>query len=68
MLEGYNYRIYKDRGDITRVTVTLSKDIEKALKKKPYLTLEELKAKLPPKVYDILPLFNRREVEKLLLY
>ena len=40
-------------------------DVEKALKKKEYPTLEELRKRLPPELTDIAPLFNRREVEKL---
>ena len=43
-------------------------DIEKALKTKPYLTREELKKTLPPEVYDMIPLFCRREAEKLASY
>jgi hypothetical protein len=50
------------------VAAASTKDIEKALKTKPYLTIEELKKMLPPEVYDMLPLFNRRDAERLAPY
>jgi hypothetical protein len=43
-------------------------DIEKVLKTKEYPTIEELKKRLPPELYDIVPLFNQREAEKLAPY
>jgi hypothetical protein len=41
------------------LAAAISADIEKVLKTKEYLTTEELKKRLPPELYDIVPLFNQ---------
>ena len=63
--EGRNHGIHKDRGSLLTVAVATMEDIQKSLKKKAYPTVEELKRKLPPEVHDMIPLFSRREAEKL---
>jgi hypothetical protein len=50
------------------LTATILADIEKALKTKEYLIIEELKKRLPPELYDIVLLFNKQEAEKLTPY
>jgi hypothetical protein len=50
------------------LTTTILADIEKALKTKEYLIIEELKKRLPLELYNIVPLFNQQEAEKLAPY
>jgi transposase InsO family protein len=63
--EGQNHLEQEDHGNYTALAASIATDIEKALKTKPYLTQEELKQTLPPEVHDMIPLFCRREAEKL---
>jgi len=68
MSEGHNYRGYRDRGGFIILAALTSADIEKALKTKEHPIIEGLKKKLPSEINDIVPLFSRREAEKLALY
>jgi transposase InsO family protein len=63
--EGRNHLDHEDYGSFTTVAAATTKDIEKALQTKPYPTIDELKRMIPPEVHDMLPLFNRREAERL---
>jgi hypothetical protein len=63
--EGRNHKDHEDYGCVTTLAAAISADIEKALKTKEYPTTEELKKRLPPELYDMVPLFNQREAEKL---
>ena len=66
--EGRNHLEYEDNGNYTTLAASIAADIEKALKTKGYPTREELKKKLPPEIHDMIPLFSRREAEKLAPY
>jgi len=63
--EGLNHLEYEDSGDYTTLAASIASDIEKALKTKAFPTQAELKKTLPPEVHDMIPLFCRREAEKL---
>ena len=63
--EGRNHLDHEDRGSFTTVAAATTKDIEKAMETKPYITIGDLKKMIPPEFHDMLPLFNRREAEKL---
>jgi len=66
--EGKNQQELVEAGAFTSLAAATSEDIEKALITKGYPTEEELKKRLPPEVWDMLPLFSRREAEKLAPY
>jgi hypothetical protein len=48
--EGRNYREFKDSGKYLALTAITLSDVEKALKLKLYLIVEEIKNKLPPEI------------------
>ena len=66
--EGIHYLEKEDTSKFLIVAIVVLEDIEKALKKKEYLTLEALQKKLLPKVRDLALLFNYQEAEKLVLF
>jgi len=63
--EGRNHLDHEDNGNFTTLAASVAADIEKALKTKAFPTREELKKTLPPEVHNMIPLFCRREAEKL---
>jgi hypothetical protein len=65
LTEGRNHYTYEDNGTSTTVTAATSEDIAKVLKPTEYPSIEALRRKLPPELNDIIPLFNKREAEKL---
>jgi hypothetical protein len=63
--EGRNHQKYKDDGSFTTVAAATSEDIAKVLKPTEYPSIEALRRKLHPELNDMIPLFNKREAEKL---
>ena len=63
--EGRHHQDHQEDDSFTKVAAAIASDIEKALKHKEYPTVETLKEKLPPEIRDLIPLFNKREADKL---
>ena len=66
MAEGRYYQDYQEDDSFTKIAASITSDIEKALKHKEYPIVEALKKKLLPEIRDLIPLFNKREADKLL--
>ena len=63
--EGRNHLEHMDNGSFTTLAASISADFGKILKTKEHPTVEELRKRLPPEISDMIPLFNKREAEKL---
>ena len=63
--EGRHHQDHQEDDSFTKIAASITSDIEKALKHKEYPTVEALKKKLPPEIRDLIPLFNKREADKL---
>lgn len=56
---------HMESGEEVEIHAVAMSDIDKALKEKPPLTDEELRGLVPPQFHDLLPLFSKREADKL---
>lgn len=66
--EGHTQQDFVDGERFITVSAASPEDIRKALRPKEETREEELKKTLPPEIHDMLPLFSKREAEKLSPY